>query len=69
MATETKTPKPEFNGYVFKRGLIDKGGRNLGPSAITRRPPPPEPIATIQSVQSSPPAPNQESSPSDSSQD
>ena len=67
MATETKAPQPEFNGYVFKRGLVDKGGRNVGPSAITERPPPPEPIATLQSVQASPPASNQTPPASESS--
>ena len=62
-------PKRLFDGYVFKRGLIDKGGRNMGPSAITERPPPPQPIATLQSEQASPPASNQAPPTDDSSPD
>ena len=64
-----KAPELATRGYVFKGGLIEKGGRNIGPSAITERPPPPEPIATLQSVQSPPPTPNQAPSTGDSSPD
>ena len=64
-----KTSELATRGYKFKGGLIDKGGRNVGPSAITERPPAPEPIATLQSVQSPPPASDQREPASDPSPD
>ena len=38
-----------FKGYVFWGGLA-KHGRNPDVSRITKRPPPPEPIVTLQMI-------------------
>ena len=50
MAEEAKASHAVTEGYVFKGGLVWKGGVNPSVSQITERPPPPEPLGTTGGV-------------------
>ena len=50
MAEEAKASDAVTEGYVFKGGLVWKGGVNPSVSRITERPPPPEPLGTTGGV-------------------
>ena len=50
MAEKDKASPAVTEGYVFKGGLVWKGGVNSSASRITERPPPPEPLGTTGGV-------------------
>ena len=50
MAEKDKASHSVTEGYVFKGGLVWKGGVNPYVSKITERPPPPEPLGTTGGV-------------------
>ena len=50
MAEKDKASPAVTEGYVFKGGLVWKGGVNPSVSKITERPPPPEPLGTTGGV-------------------
>ena len=50
MAEKDKASHVVTEGYVFKGGLVWKGGVNSSASRITERPPPPEPLGTTGGV-------------------
>ena len=50
MANKDKASHVVSEGYVFKGGLVWKGGVNPSVSRITERPPPPEPLGTTGGV-------------------
>lgn len=53
MAEKDKPSHAVTDGYVFKGGLVWKGGVNSSASRITERPPPPEPLGTTGGVRRS----------------
>lgn len=54
MAAKDKASHAATKDYVFKGGLVWKGGVNSSASQITQRPPPPEPLGTTGGVKRAP---------------
>ena len=50
VADTNKASHAVTDGYVFKGGLVWKGGVNSSVSQITERPPPPEPLGATGGV-------------------